>query len=232
MKLLGPVPKGNGHSVNVVNVDGTGLHRLDVGRPAQLVSFWSGAEPELVFRGDQPTVLDPAPGIFAVHPDGTAFGTCRHDPRAIRTTSRIFTVSWDGNLVAYQSTDDGLFQIHVLDPARAWTGPSRAPPTMAQTRPVFSPDARFVAYTRFETGQRVQLVVAPVDGAGTGLGLGPVVKAGDDRINGYQFTPDGTAVFAITRPTRRLAWCRSTALHQSLLVTGELALVAYQRLAP
>ena len=161
-----------------------------------------------------------------------AFGTCRHEPARDQNDFQDLTVSWNGNLVAYQSTDDGLFQIHILDLRTGVDKALPAPPTMAQTRPVFSPDARFVAYTRFETGQRVQLVVAPVDGPGTGRGLGPVVKAGDEAINGYQFTPDGTAVFASydADKTARLVPIDGSA--PVVLATGELALVAYQRLAP
>ena len=124
--FLGPVPKGNGHSINVVNVDGTGLHRLDVGRPAHLVSFRSGADPHRL-----PGRPADRAGPGARHlrrPPG------RHGPSGPVATSRArsndfldLTVSWDGNLVAYQSTDDGLFQIHILVCGRGGQGPPGAP---------------------------------------------------------------------------------------------------------
>ena len=79
-----------------------------------------------------------------------------------------------------------------------------------------------------------QIVIAPVDGSSTGIALGPHGPLGPDgpTINNYGFAPDGTAVFAnydAEKVARLLPVDGSPGV---LIARGDLALVAYQRLAP
>jgi hypothetical protein len=68
-------------------------------------------------------------------------------------------------------------------------------------------------YLRFYTERTLQLVVAPEDGSGTGIALGPRGSFGPDgpTINNYDFTPDGTAVIANYHDEKLSGNYRSTA---------------------
>jgi len=230
---LGERAKGDGHSLNVVNVDGTGLRTLDVHRPAHEIQWRMGAEPEIVFRGDQVTEFDPAPGIFAVHPDGTGFRELSPSPATFQNDFQGVNVSSDGNLIAFMRTDaDSRFQIHILDLRSGGERVLPGPAEMAQMGPAFSPDASSVMYVRAGDDGRVRLVVAPADGSTMGRELGPTIAGNGEAINNQGWSPDGTAVYAnydSDKTARLLPVDGSTPL---VLGTGELALVGYQRLAP
>ena len=78
------------------------------------------------------------------------------------------------------------------------------------------------------------MVVAPVDGTGLGIAIGPQARFGSEgpTINNYLWSPDGTAVIAnydVEKVARLLPIDGSPA---TVLAHGELALPAYQRLAP
>lgn len=100
--------------------------------------------------------------------------------------------------------------------------------------PVFSPDGRSILYLRWYADSSTQLVLAPLDGSETDIALGPHGPLGADgpTINGYFFTPDGTAVIAdydSEKVERLLPVDGSPA---SVLIRGDLAFAVYQRLAP
>jgi Tol biopolymer transport system component len=231
--FLGKRPYGDGHAINVVNADGTGLRTLDVYRPAHMVTWLPGAEPEIVFRGDQASDADPAPGIFAVHPDGS--GLRELSPSRPRYSNDYggLAVSMDGNLLAYNNIDDGgSFQVSILDQRTNVERVLPGPPGTAQYGAGFSPDATSVVYVRWWPDGRVRLVVAPVDGSSSGIELGPTIPNGGESINNYAFAPDGQAVYANydnDKTARLLPVDGST---PSELGHGDLALVGIQRLAP
>jgi WD40 repeat protein len=219
--------------INVVNVDGTGLRTLDVGRPAHDVSWLPPDGKEIIFRGEQLVDTDPPVGIFAVRPDGTGLREVSTRPPVDSYDFQSIAVSPDGTRLVYRASGD-VFRIHVLD---LQTGAERTLPdptgSTAQVDPIFSPDGRSVVYQRWIGDSMTQLVVAPADGSGTGIAIGPPSAATDNgpSLNNYTFTPDGTAVITgdgedVTRlvpvdgsPSR-------------ILSTGRLSFAAYQRLAP
>jgi hypothetical protein len=99
---------------------------------------------------------------------------------------------------------------------------------------VFSPDGGKIAYLRIGSNGLLQMVVAPVDGTGLGIAIGPQARFGSDgpTINNYLWSPDGTTVIAnydVEKVARLLPIDGSPA---TVLAHGELALPAYQRLAP
>jgi WD40-like Beta Propeller Repeat len=236
--FLSQVPATAGHHINVVNDDGSALTTLEVGRPANQISWLPPDGTEILFRGEHVIDSDPPPGIFAVRPDGTR-------PRQISTGPALnvndyndLAVSPDGRFVAYRDVafkGGQGFRVRILD---LQTGEDRIlpadPATASQGGPGFSPDGRSVMYLRWFADASTQIVVAPVDGSSTGIPLGPHGPLGPDgpTINNYGFAPDGMAVFAnydAEKVARLLPVDGSPGV---LIARGDLALVTYQRLAP
>jgi hypothetical protein len=179
---------------------------------------------------------DPPPGIFAVRPDGTGLRQISTGPGAGEDDYEDLAVSPDGTRLVYR--ESGLkqfFRIHVLDMAtgtdRVLPGPTQ---TTAQTSPKFSPDGAAVVYLRFPVDGTLQLVVAPADGSGTGIALGPPGPLGPDgpTINNYDFTPDGTAVIANYDAEKLVRALPVDGSQPSVLSRGAAAFATYQRLAP
>jgi len=228
-------PDGNGHVIDVVNVDGSGMRTLDVGRPAHELSWLPPDGREIVFRGEQLQASDPLSGIFAVHPDGTQLHPISTRPPDDSHDYQAIAVSPDGTLVAYQSSGPAvLYQVHILTIA---TGNDRVLPHLpktAQMGAIFSPDGQKVAYLRADSDSLVQLVVAPLDGSGTGIALGPRAPLGSDgpTINNYSWSPDGTALLANYDADKKALLLPVDGSPPSELAHGELALPAYQRLGP
>ena len=90
------------------------------------------------------------------------------------------------------------------------------------------------AFLRWYADQSTQLIVAPIDGPGLGIAVGPLGPLGPDgpTISGYGFSPDGTVVLAhydAETVARLLPVDGSPAIE---IARGDLALATYQRLAP
>jgi len=187
------------------------------------------------FGGEQLRAGDPPVGIFAVHPDGTGLRPISTRPANDPHDYQSVAVSQDGLYVTYQDTGpQALFQLHILT---IRTGEDRVlpqPPKSAQLGGVFSPDGRMIAYLRADTDNLLRMVVAPVDGSGTGIALGPRAPFGADgpTINNYSWSPDGKAVIANYDADKTARLLPVDGSPQTDLVHGELALPAYQRLAP
>jgi WD40 repeat protein len=222
--------------INVVNVDGTDLRTLPVGRPAHEISWLPPDGREIVFRGEQLHDTDPLSGIFAVRPDGTGLHEISTMPALDKNDYQEVAVSPDGTLVATtRSVPDQGSQIHLID---LQTGDDRvlpaSPDAVAQQGAGFSPDGLNVVYLRFHAGGDSTLVVAPTDGSGTGVSIGPIRGYGTDGpyINNYVFTPDGKAVIANDAKDKVTRLMPIDGSPPSILSTGELASAAYQRVAP
>jgi hypothetical protein len=225
----------DGHVLNIVDVETAKVITLDVGRPVNQLSWLPPGGAEILFRGEHLQDGDPPPGIFAVHPDGSGL-------RAVSTRQPLspndfndVAVSPSGTRLAYRKAPaDAPFTVNVLDLA---TGNDRvlpAPNGTAQGGPIFSPDGQSIVYLRWYPDQSTQLVVAPADGSGFGIAVGPHGPLGQDgpTINNYGFSPDGTAVFAnydAEKVARLLPVDGSPGIE---IAHGDLALVTYQRLAP
>lgn len=238
--ILAQVPGVSGHVIQVVNADGSGIRTLDVGRPAHEISWLPPDGKEIVFRGEQPSAADTPPGIFAVRVDGTG-------QREISTRAAVdendyqgIGVSPDGQYVTYQDTNFdanppwGLFQVHVVS---LRTGEDRVlpqPAGTAQMGATFSPDGRNVAYVRIDSASLVRLVVAPVDGSGTGVAIGPAepFRQDSENINNYSWSPDGTAILANYDADKTARLVPIDGSPPIELTKGDLALPGYQRLAP
>jgi WD40 repeat protein len=222
--------------INVVNVDGTDRHTLDVGRPVNQLSWLPPDGSEIVFRGEQQIDHDPAVGIFAVRPDGSGLQPISTRPAHDRNDYNDVAVSPDGRLVAYRAAGPNQpFSVHLID---LRTGEDRvlpsAPGSTGEGGPGFSPDGRSVVYLRWFDDASTQLVVAPVDGSGFGTPIGPHGPFGSDgpTINNYGFTPDGTAVLAnydAEKVDRLLPVDGSPGV---IVARGQLAFGSFQRLAP
>jgi Tol biopolymer transport system component len=232
--LLTAATSGIGHDLEIVPLDGSPIRRLDLGQPVLEVSWLPPTGQELVFRPDWQADPTAERGVFAVRADGSGrrrIPTPRIGPDR---DYRGIAVSPDGALLTHQDTGAKAFRIHIVD---LRTGADRLlpqPPGTAQLGAGFSPDGRSVMYLRWGTADRFRMVVAPVDGSSTGIELGPSAPFGDDgpTINNYGWSPDGTAVFAnydADKTARLLPIDGSKPIE---LLTGELALPAYQRLAP
>jgi dipeptidyl aminopeptidase/acylaminoacyl peptidase len=222
--------------INIVNVDGTGLKTLEVGRPANQVSWLPPSGDEILFRGEHLLDRDPPAGIYAVRPDGSGIHPLSLRPPTDKNDYNDVSASPDGTFVAYRGVDlDGQFRLHLLDlrsgSDRIVTEPGGA---VGSGGGIFSPDGQKILYLRWYSDSSTQLVLAPVDGNGAWIALGPPGPLGPDgpTINNYGFTPDGTAVIAnydIDKVERLLPVDGSPG---SDLIHGSLAFMAYQRLAP
>jgi hypothetical protein len=222
--------------ISVVNVDGSGTRTLDVGRPAHFVTWLPPHGSEILFRGEQLTDGDPAPGIFGVRPDGTGFHPISTKPANNRFDYQSLTVSPDGSRISFSRFSDiGTPSAFTLDlrtgEENALTGPAG---TSQRGGAVFSPDGKLVAYTRLYPDGSSQLVIAPADGSTLGTALGPRNGAGANGGEGgaYVFTPDGSAVIATygqDGATYRLPIDGSPG---TIIQAGAYSSVDVQRLAP
>ncbi|MFL5648344.1 MAG: TolB family protein [Chloroflexota bacterium] len=219
--------------INVVNVDGTGLTTLDVGRPAHFLSWLPPLGREIVFRAGQDTPMESPPGIWAVHPDGTGLRQISTRPATDEFDYGNLAVAPDGSEVSY-SASGPVAEIHVLD---LRTGVDRVLPapevfTQQWGTASFSPDGRQIGYVRGNhVNDAFQFVVAPADGSGTGTPLGPSVPYPSGDIN-WIFTPDGSAVVVDYGEEGVVRMLPIDGSPGSVLTRGDLSFADIQRLAP
>jgi hypothetical protein len=220
--------------INIVNVDGSGSHTLDVGQPANEFSWLPTEGDEIVFRGEHQADSDPPPAILAVRPDGTGLRTMSTRAAVDANDFQDVAVSQDGTRVAYRYPGPDVFSVRVLD---LQTGTERTlpqPPDTAQFGGPFSPDGRSLLLIRAYDDRTVQLVVVPADGSGMGVALGPRAPGGSGgpSINNQVWSADGTAVIANYDAEKLNRLVPIDGSPPTVLTRGELAFGAYQRLAP
>jgi dipeptidyl aminopeptidase/acylaminoacyl peptidase len=221
--------------INVVSADGTGLRSIDVGQPANQMSWRPPNGDEIIFRGEHMLDSDPLPAILAVHPDGSGLRPISIAPARSDQDYQDVTVSPDGSQVAYRGAppDEG-FTVHILDIASGSDRILPAPSGASQGGPLFSPDGRSVVYLRWNADNTTQLVIAPVDGRGTGTAIGPTGPVGPEgpTINNYTFSPDGTAVLANYGAEQLGRLVPVDGRPPTVIAHGDLAFASFQRLAP
>jgi hypothetical protein len=224
------------HVINVINADGTGLTTFAVRRPANQVNWLPPDGREILFRGEHLLDSDPPAGIFAIRPDGTDLRQISSRPALDKNDYQDLAVSPDGTIVAYRDVAlEGRFRVRLLD---LRTGRDRVlwepADSVGSGGPVFSPDGRSILYLHWYADTSTQLVLAPVDGSDTEIALGPHGPLGPDgpTISGYFFTPDGNAVIANYGSEKVERLLPTDGSQASVLIRGDLAFAAYQRLAP
>jgi len=218
--------------INVVNVDGTGLTTLDVGRPVHFISWLPPLGREIVFRGEQDTPMEPAPAIWAVHPDGTGLRSLSIRPATDEYDYQTPAMSPDGTRVSYTSIVPAS-RVHILD-LRTGVDTSLPAPDFITDQggsAYFSPDGNLVGYLRFYPNNKFQFVVAPADGSGTGTPVGPVLSQPAGDVN-WTWAPDGSAVIVDYGADGTVHLLPIDGSSDSLLGKGDLSFADVQRLAP
>jgi hypothetical protein len=189
--------------ITIANTDGSGSRTLDVGMPADFVSWRGPDDSELVFRG-YPDNSSHA-GIFAVRPDGK--GLRRVSPTLGDQVGGYQDpqTAQDGTRVAYTAFEldsaSGvmLLRLHVLDltSGRDIVIPG-APDPIDPTLPtdegygVFSADGRQIAFWRDSSDNKIVVAVAPSDGSSPGHSIGPANLKVDGKDVNFDFSPDAS----------------------------------------
>jgi hypothetical protein len=89
-------------------------------------------------------------------------------------------------------------------------------------------------YLSWAADTSTQLTVGRADGIGPRIPIGPHAPFGPDgpTINNYGFVPDGTAVYANYDAEKVARLLPIDGSPGTVLARGDLAFLAYQRLAP
>ncbi len=193
--------------INVVNVDGSGLTTLDVGRSAHFVSWLPPIGREIVFRGEHNTTAQPPAGIWAVHPDGTGLRALITSPAADPNDYLTPAVAPDGSKVSYTSVVPTA-EVHILDLRTGNDAVLPSPDGITDQSGVayFSPDGRFVGYVRSYPDKTFQFVVAPIDGSGTGTPVGPRLPDPRGDVN-WSFARTDRPSSSTTAPSVPPSFC-------------------------
>ena len=225
-----------GQYLKVASIRNPGPTRqIDVGDPRMTFSFPNLLGPsgtEIVFRGNTRTSAGRRSGLFAVHLDGSGL-------RPLTATDGLDNdylfpqPSPDGHYITYTTWDNSarLNRIHALD---LRTGADRliSDPLRDQGFATFSPDSQLIIFNSYGS-DRNQITVAPVDGTGPQLGMGPSYpQVAGQYISGV-FSPDGTSVL-VNDPASKETRLVDTATggNGELLSWSAGNISGWQRLAP
>jgi Tol biopolymer transport system component len=189
--------------ITIANTDGSGSRTLDVGMPADFVSWRGPDDSELVFRG-YPVDTSQA-GIFAVRPDGTGLRQVSKDLGDQVGGYQDPQTAQDGSRVAYTAFEldpaSGvmLLRLHVLDLTTGLDivipgAPDPIDPTLPTDEGygVFSADGRQIAFWRDSSDNKIVLAVAPSDGSSPGHSIGPANPKVDGKDPSFDFSPDAS----------------------------------------
>jgi Tol biopolymer transport system component len=187
----------SGQFLKVGNIRNPGpMRQIDVGDAQMRFSIPNLLGPtgtEIVFRGTTRMPAGMLSGLFAVHLDGSGL-------RPLTRTDGLGgdylypQPSPDGQYVTYTTWDSNaeLNRIHTLD---LRTGADRiiSDPARDQGFATFSPDSQLIIFNS-SGSNRNQITVAPVDGSGPQLRMGPSYPQVKDQYITGVFSPDGKSV--------------------------------------
>jgi hypothetical protein len=204
-------------TLRILSLTGDGGARgLDLGalEPTKFLAWRPGASNEIIFGGHpggEPTLL----GLYAIRSDGTGLRqlVLQHDesiegaPVPTQYSFQGLSMTADGSRAAYWNWETTVQPghscfIHLLD---LTSGVDRRmsfdPSANCELGPLFTPDGTSIVGERGTLEATSQLFVAPVDGVGPGLPVGPTYNY---RLRmGFTLSPDGLKVIWV--PTATLA---------------------------
>jgi hypothetical protein len=220
---------------------------LDTLEPTRFVAWRPGASNEIIFAGHpggEQTLL----GLYAIRSDGTRLRqlVLQHDesidgaPDPTQISFQGISMTADGSAAAYWNWETTVQPghscfIHLLDLA---SGVDRRvtfdPSAHCEAGPLFAPNDKAIVAERGNLDSTSQLFVAPIDGGGPGVPVGPSYNY-RSRL-GFALSPDGTKVIWVPTPTLgpnaggRLITLASGAVEESNVQF--LGVPSWQRLAP
>ena len=212
------------------------LRPVEVGDPpmsASTPNFLGPAGAEIVFRGRTLAGDASRTGIFAVRPDGSGL-------RAITPTDGDPDIDYlhpqpspDGRFVAYTAWDGNAsaLKIHLVD-LRSGDDQILTRIGHSEGWATFSPDSKQVVF-RSETPGRNQMKVAPVDGRGPSVDIGPNSPVFGEQFAGGTFSPDGKWVIVTDPSSNETRLVDATTGGEGVLLPWSAAdVTSWQRLAP
>jgi Tol biopolymer transport system component len=223
--------------LEVVQADGSGTRRLELGTPAD----WGSWRPDgrlIAFRGQANDGVQAA-AAFVANADGS--NVRRLDIQAHPTSGVDFEgLRWspDGTHLGFMSGGElgGTtgWQIVIADVSAAGsvTDVRRLkliPDSTGEMLPVWSPDGSQIAFIAEEAGYRRIALVAG-DGTGQVRRVGPTTPRSTSSI-GYAWSPDGATLLLTFGPQR--FWSVDTATGVETVLDGPtVEIPTWQRLAP
>jgi len=189
---------------------------------------------EIVFRGSKGTGTGTRRGLFAAHPDGTGLRPLTPTDGTLADDRYSFPQpSPDGRYIAYTVWNEELVgnAIHVVD---LQTGEDRTLTDVGRSEgwATFSPDSSRIVFVNY-VADREQIFVAPVDGKGPRLPMGPAYRTVQNESLDSMFSPDGKWVIvsnSATDETRIVD--AATGGDGDVLLFSPTGISGWQRLAP
>jgi len=191
-----------------------GVRTLDLGtlEPTKFVAWRPGPSNEIIFGG-HPGGQQPELGLYAIRSDGTGLRPLivQHDesiegaPNPTQYSFQGLSMTADGGRAAYWNWETTVIPnhscfVHLLD---LTSGVDRRltfdPSANCELGPLLTPDGKSIVAERGTLEATSQLFVAPVDGPGPGVPVGPSYNY-RSRL-GFALSPDGTKVIWVPTPT-------------------------------
>ena len=205
-------------TITIANLDGSGSHTLDLGKPVGEVSFQPPDGKQILVTGQADATNNGE--LYVVNADGSNLRT------VARSAGKVESAGWspDGSKIVYGDgqriqimSADGS-NVHPLHPdAPGWEG-----------WPRWSPDGTRMVFQRWD-GTKLAYAVARADGTG------PIVamqSALDGSGASYEWSPDSSVILARPNGTpRHELWDPTTGTVRAAPWTAA-TYPAWQRLAP
>jgi len=222
-----------------------GVRTLDLGtlEPDNVVAWRPGASDEIIFGG-HPGGEQTELGLYGIRSDGTHLRqlVLQHDesidaaPNPTQYSFQGISMSADGSKASYWNWETTVQPghscfIHLLDLA---TGVDRRmqfdPSAHCELMPVFSPDGKTIVAERQTEDGIAHIFVAPVDGGGPGVSVGPTYNY--RSRNSFALSPDGTKVIWVPNEGMGRLITLATGAVEDSSVQFPGGFPSWQRLAP